>query len=128
MSCLSHAPLLLRPHYGAEFRVELVDASTNDPLGAGVITTQSLLLRQRDAFVEKHGLPILFPFRRPPSYDAQPILLELLAGVKSGADYFSVTKATSNATGNKAKGESLSLCPSGYRRRIKTHGSVGFVR
>jgi hypothetical protein len=100
---LTSRRIFIRPHYGTEFRVELVDATTDKPIGAGVVTTQSLLQRQRDAFVEKHGLPLFAPFRGPPTFDSQRLNLELRSGVKAAADFFSPSKVHSGATGDKAR-------------------------
>lgn len=91
------------PHYGTEFRIELVDASRNSSIGAGIITTQTLLLRQRDSFIRKHGLPVLAPFRGPPSLEAQHISLELRSGIKSGAEFYSSSSSLTSSASDKAR-------------------------
>jgi hypothetical protein len=95
------------PHYAAEFRIELVDASRNSSIGAGIMTAQTLLLRQRDSFIKKHGLPVLAAFRGPPSLEAQHFSLELRSGIKSGADFYSSPRTHSSSASDKPRsGES----------------------
>lgn len=92
-----------RPHYGAEFRIEVVDASTEKPVGTSLVTTQSLLQRQRDAFVAKHGIPFVSVIKGPPGLSPQRLVLELRIGMKSGysSDFFapSMGKSTSDKAG-----------------------------
>lgn len=45
-------------NYGMEFRIELIDANTDKPIGSTLITTQGLLQDQRDAFLESEDLSV----------------------------------------------------------------------
>lgn len=89
--------LFHRLHYGTEFRIECVDASTDKPIGTSLITTQSLLQQQRDYLIEEKKVPFL-SFVRPIRFtELRRITVELRAGLKSGfsTDFFSPTKAVS---------------------------------
>jgi hypothetical protein len=46
------SPSKSSPHYGSEFRIELVDAATDSTVGTGLVTTQMLLQQQRDFLIE----------------------------------------------------------------------------
>lgn len=95
-------PNFASPHYGTEFRIELVDATTNNPVGSGFCTTQSLLQRQRDDFVERKGLPLLAPFRGPPNLDFHVLTLDLRSGVKTTSEFYAPSKTQSSAFEDKA--------------------------
>lgn len=88
-------PLFRRTHYGTEFRIELVDASTERVMGTCLITTQGLLQSQRDYLVEEMRVPLL-SFLRPFRFvEMRRVILELRAGFKSGfssTDYFASSK------------------------------------
>lgn len=87
------------PHYAAEFRVELVDAVDDTPIGFLLLTTQMLLQEQRDDTMKHSLLPLpLFKFRE------RRIVRELRRFVKSGspAEYFP-------EAGSKTGGEVVGL-------------------
>jgi hypothetical protein len=48
VTLLMGPPVLIRPHYGATFRVDLVDAAKETVVGSAVIPVQTLLQYQRD--------------------------------------------------------------------------------
>lgn len=83
-----------RPHYGTEFRIELIDASTDKPVGTGLITTQGMLQQQRDFLIEEKRVAFLSFLRPTPFTDMRRIAIELRAGLKSGfsSDFFSPGK------------------------------------
>ena len=78
-------------HYGTEFKIEVVDAMTDRPVGTKILTTQGLLQWQRDNI--GWGLS-------PESiYNPQPLLLnkkairmELRSGVGFGLDFYKTAK------------------------------------
>jgi hypothetical protein len=87
-----------RPHYGTEFRIELVDATTDRTIGTGLITTQGLLQQQRDYLIEDQRVPFI-TFLRPIRFtDVRRLVIELRAGVKSGFsfDFYAQPKGTSS--------------------------------
>ena len=93
-----------RPHYGTEFRIELIDATTEKPVGTGLITTQGMLQQQRDYLVEEKRVPFL-SFVRPIRFEGtRRLMLELRAGFKSGfstAEYYTSGKGI--ASGGDAR-------------------------
>jgi hypothetical protein len=96
------------PDYAMEYRIELVDASSEKPVGTTLLTAQTLLQLQRDEMIAEKGISAFVQgFRNPVSYVKQRRLaLELRTGVKSGfgSDYF-VPAKTKPATGESKAGE-----------------------
>lgn len=101
-------------HYGVEFRLEVLDANTDRPVGSSLLTTQGLLQRQRDAMSVQEGLTLqslLDPRRQRPWRST--VKLELRMGVKSGfgLDFFNAAKmkgstaATAKDEGTRTAGE-----------------------
>jgi len=85
-----------RPHYGTEFRIELIDATTDKPVGTSLITTQGLLQEQRDYLVEEKKVPFL-SFVRPIRFEGtRRMVKELRAGLKPG---FSSSEYYASRTG-----------------------------
>ena len=87
------------PHYASEFRVELVDAADDNPIGFVYMTAQMLLQEQRDDAVKQSSLPLpSLSFRK------RRIVRELRKFVKSGAasEYFV-------GAGTKGSGEVLGI-------------------
>ena len=81
-----------RSNYGVEYRIELVDASSDKPIGMSVVTTQGLLQQQRDAMVATDGFAVINPFQRPSCCtEKRRWRLELRTGIKN-EDYFKSTK------------------------------------
>lgn len=100
----------VRSHYGTEFRIECVDATTDRPIGTGLITTQGLLQQQRDYLIEEKGVPFL-SFIRPIRFtELRRISIELRAGLKSGfsSDFYSPTSKTVLSDSESRPGESSS--------------------
>jgi len=89
------------PHYGMEYKIEVIDAGTNKPVGTHLLPVQALLQWQRDSVIEEKGFSY---FRISQAWnhhvEKKKTMLELRSGVKSGfgADYFisSKTKETSS--------------------------------
>jgi hypothetical protein len=74
-----------RPHYGMEYRIDVIDATTDKSIGAGLITTQGLLQQQRDYLLEEKRLPFLSFVRKPIRFsEMRRIVIELRAGLKNG--------------------------------------------
>jgi len=102
----SHSAFIqnFRPHYGTEFRIELVDATSDKPVGSSLVTTQTLLQRQRDAVVKKYGIPFLSAFRDNRTNECtQHLELDLRTGMKSGysSDFYAPPKIQSSGSDNK---------------------------
>lgn len=108
-----------RPHYGVEFRVEVVDSATDEPVGATVLTTQSLLQEQRDFVVEQQGFP--FVLRGPLKFEGtRPLVLELRTGVKTGfsSEFFASSSGQPDSQSRQGKLVALPLRNSlAYRYR-----------
>lgn len=94
--------------YAMEYRIELVDASSEKPVGTTLLTAQTLLQLQRDEMIAVKGISAFVQgFRNPMRYAKQRRLaLELRTGLKSGfgSDYFIPAK-TKAATGESKAGE-----------------------
>lgn len=87
-----------------EFRLEVIDASTDMTVGTSLITTHGLLQDQRDHSVSEGGTPLLQALNGPICYKSKRnIRLELRTGVKSGysSDFFVSSKASTAGTGGK---------------------------
>ena len=83
------------PHYGSEFRIELVDAATDKTLGTELLTTQSILHKQRDYLIETKG--IVGYYRNILRYNSRRLLqvgLRFDMDKTTGSQYFSAPKAT----------------------------------
>lgn len=93
------------PHYGMEYRVDVLDAFSNTSVGTMLVTAQSLLQLYRDRRVERDGIEPFLPCVRR-SRTCMPIRqkVELRVGFKDGfgLDYFVPYKARSaNRNGPK---------------------------
>jgi len=104
--------ILHRPHYGTEFRVELIDATTDKPVGTCLLTTQGLAQQQRDFLVEEKRVPFL-SFLRPIRFEGtRRLVMELRAGFKSGfssTDYYSADKGGASSDGEIRPGRFLDV-------------------
>jgi hypothetical protein len=90
------------PHYGTEFLVELVDATTDKPVGATLITTQCMLQMQRDALAEESIFSYLFLMKgRKKLHKGLRLSLALREGIKKGFgyDFFVESKTQSSTVG-----------------------------
>jgi hypothetical protein len=84
--------------YGREFRLDVVDANTDKPVGTTVLTTQGMLQNQRDLVIQQEGVSLLQLFRGPVQCKGERIMkLELRTGVKNGfgATFFDAPKIDS---------------------------------
>ena len=82
---LSHNCFPHSAHYGTEFRIEVIDATTDKPVGTSLLTTQGLLQMQRDNLIAEEGLTIssILSYGRR-QRNMRKFHLELRTGVKSG--------------------------------------------
>jgi hypothetical protein len=79
-----------------EFRLDVIDASTDATVGTTLLTTQGMLQEQRDILIAKHGASLFQFFKGPLQWKGKrPLKLELRTGVKSGfgSDFFAPPKA-----------------------------------
>lgn len=82
-------------HYGTEFKIEIVDASTDKTIGTKLLTTQGLLQWQRDILAQQRALTWETIFKQRPLHLAKKTaILELRSGVKSGfgLDFYNNSK------------------------------------
>jgi hypothetical protein len=94
-----------RPHYGMEFKLEVIDAGTDVAVGTALITSQGILQEQRDLVVGAGGNPLLQCLRGPIRFEGKrKVILELRKGVKSGfsTDFF-VSGKSSRESGGAGK-------------------------
>ena len=89
-SCLPHSP-----HYGTEYRIEVIDANTDQVVGTALFPAQSLLQWQRDEMSTSTSLPLRskLDIRAQREFHKKKTI-ELRQGVKSGfgLDYFNTAK------------------------------------
>ena len=84
-----------RLHYGTEFRIEVLDASTDASIGSTLITTQGLLQWQRDRIVENGGMKLeTILAQSAMDVEKRKMILELRTGVKTGfgLDFYNSAK------------------------------------
>ena len=87
--------LIQSPHYGTEFRIEVVDASTDKSVGMFLLTAQALLQEQRDLVVQHSGVSLLSFLYAPGKHEGKRRLIcELRTGFKAGfgSEFFSASK------------------------------------
>ena len=87
-----------------EFRLEVIDASTDMTVGTALITTHGLLQDQRDYSVAEGRTPLLQCINGPICCKSKrKMRLELRTGIKSGysSDFFVYSKASTTGTGGK---------------------------
>ena len=91
-------------HYGTEFRIEVLDASTDASIGSALITTQGLLQWQRDKIANNGGLKLDSILAQDPiDVEKRKIVLELRTGVKSGfgLDFYNSAKLKGSSNAGK---------------------------
>jgi len=99
--------LILSPHYGTEFRIEVVDAATDKALGIVLLTVQALLQGQRDSVVQQRGIALMSFLHAPGKFEGKKHLVyELRTGFKAGfsSEFYSTTKARSEKEGEPRPG------------------------
>ena len=98
------ALIYCRAHYGEEFRLECVDAQTDEVVGTALLSTQGILQMQRDDAIRKYGASLFQCFRGPiVERGTRPgIKLLLRKGVKNafGLDFY----ASSSEVGLEGRG------------------------
>jgi hypothetical protein len=111
------------PHYGSEFRVELVDATTDTTVGTSLLTTQGLLQEQRDFLIEDRGVRPWAYFREVRNFNTRRLLclgLRFDMKTSSSLHYFLPSKSVpqkstprkgnvSNVAEDEKKNPSLTL-------------------
>lgn len=71
--------------YSREFRLDVVDASTDRIVGTNVFSTQEMLQNQRDMIIQKDGVNLFQAFEGPLEYrGTQRLKLELRTGINNG--------------------------------------------
>jgi len=91
-------------HYGTEFRIEILDASTDTSLGSSLVTTQGLLQWQRDKVASDGGLTMsAILSQKPIQTEIRKAVLELRTGVKSGfgLDFYKANKLGGSSRAGK---------------------------
>lgn len=76
-----------------EFRLDIIDASTDITVGTALLTTQGILQEQRDILITRYGASLFQFLKGPLQWKGKRLLkLELRTGVKSGfgSDFYSV--------------------------------------
>ncbi len=99
------------PHYGMEYKVEVVDANTDRPVGSCLLSAQGLLQLQRDDLLSSMDRLLLsfFPGFRDYS-ESRRLRLELRKGVKDGfgLNFYNsakLTEGSNEATSSTHAGE-----------------------
>jgi hypothetical protein len=72
------------PHYGMEYKLEVVDANTDKPIGSCLLSTQGVLQWQRDDMFAQPDRILLSLFHLRKYSEPRRIKLELRTGVKDG--------------------------------------------
>ena len=81
----SHEMSITAMHYGTEFRIEVLDATTDASVGSALVTTQGLMQWQRDELALEGGLNLSSIIAQEPiQMRKRKAILELRTGVKSG--------------------------------------------
>lgn len=96
--------LRFRPHYGMEYRIEVVDAITDNPVGVALLPAQTILQYQRDWIAEQSAIRFsAFPKRFT---EKKRMVIELRSGMKAGfgLDFFHASRGLESS--GPAKGRS----------------------
>jgi len=72
------------PHYGMEYKLEVIDANTDRPIGSCLLSAQGLLQWQRDELLAKKERLLLSFLHLKRYSEPRRIKLELRTGVKDG--------------------------------------------
>ena len=87
--------IFLSNHYGTEFRIEVLDASTDASIGSTLVTTHGVLQLQRDKLAAEGGLNLSSIIAQDAiKMKKRKAILELRTGVKSGfeLDFYKTDK------------------------------------
>ena len=93
---------IIRPHFGTEFKIDLIDANNDTPIGTTLLTVQNLLHQQRDYFIHQNGVSLMQSLKGPLRFEGtQNLKLLLRGGVKSGFgnDFYVSPSADSSTKG-----------------------------
>ena len=76
-------------HYETEFFVELIDATTDEPVGQNILTAKTILQKQRDSFSSSTVIPFVWIFGGPVGFDkTRRISLDLRKAKKQKSHSF----------------------------------------
>lgn len=91
------------PHYGMEYKLEVVDANTDKPVGSCLLSAQGLLQLQRDELTKRWDQLLLSLLHLRQDSETRRIKLELRTGVKDGfgLNYYNSTKFTDDTKGKR---------------------------
>jgi hypothetical protein len=92
------------PHYGMEYKLEVVDANTDKPIGSCLLSTQGLLQWQRDDMFAQTDRILLSLFHLRKYSEPRRVKLELRTGVKDGfgLNFYNSSEVVGSST-NKGK-------------------------
>eukprot|EP00986_Skeletonema_menzelii_P013217 scaffold7559_cov137-Skeletonema_menzelii.AAC.1 len=89
------------PHYGMEYKIEVVDANTDRPVGSCLLSAQGLLQWQRDDLLSSLDRLLLSFFHFRQYSEPRRLRLELRKGVKDGfgLNFYNSAKLTEGSNG-----------------------------
>jgi len=88
------------PHYGMEYKLEVIDSNTDKPIGSYLLSAQSLLQWQRDDMFASMDKILLSFFHLRNFSEPRRVKLELRTGVKDGygLNYYNSSTSTGDNT------------------------------
>mmetsp|Transcript_21844 Transcript_21844/g.47472 ORF Transcript_21844/g.47472 Transcript_21844/m.47472 type:complete len:2018 (+) Transcript_21844:77-6130(+) len=97
------------PHYGMEYKLEVIDGSTEKPIGSCLLSAQGLLQWQRDDMLAKKDRLLLSFFHLKTYSEPRKVKLQLRTGVKDGfgLNFYNSSKVA----GGPSKGKETSQHP-----------------
>ena len=92
------------PHYGMEYKLEVIDANTDKPVGSCLLSTQGLLQWQRDDMFAQPDRILLSLLHLRKYSEPRRVKLELRTGVKDGfgLNFYNSSEVAGGST-NKGK-------------------------
>jgi len=93
------------PHYGMEYKLEVLDANTDKPIGSCLLSAQGLLQWQRDGMLAKKDRLLLSFFHLRKYSEPRRARLELRTGVKDGfgLNFYNSSKVAGGGPTNKGR-------------------------
>ncbi len=91
------------PHYGMEYKLEVVDANTDKPIGSCLLSAQGVLQWQRDDIFASTDRTLLSFFHLRKNSELRRVKLELRTGVKNGFGLNFYNSSISAGDPNKGK-------------------------
>jgi hypothetical protein len=88
------------PHYGMEYKLEVIDSNTDKPIGSYLLSAQSLLQWQRDDMFSSMDKILHSFFHLRKFSEPRRVKLELRTGVKDGygLNYYNSSTSTGDST------------------------------